>query len=111
MEKITHISNELKEWLLKTLHSGVKPEQLVDALIKKGFEPKFSYTLIFQMIRNQSIDTIDGNQTLYQNEIPSIGKKGNLIHSSDRDIKVTMRMNHPCIIYLDNFLVAKNVMN
>ena len=107
MEKITHISNELKEWLFKTLHSGVKPEQLVDALIKKGFEPKFSYTLIFQMIRNQSIDTIDGNQTLYQYEIPSIGRKGNLIHSSDRDIKVTMRMDHPCIIYLDNFLSSE----
>ena len=47
MEKITHISNELKEWLLKTLHSGVKPEQLVDALIKKGFDSEiFLYSYI-----------------------------------------------------------------
>ena len=104
MKKLTHISNELKEWIIKTLRSGVQPELLVDALIKKGFDPKFSYTLLFQMIRNQSVETIDQGSQPYQIEIPPIGKKGNLIHTTDRDIKVTMKLEKPFILYLDNFL-------
>lgn len=104
MKKLTHISSELKEWIIKTLRSGVQPELLVDALIKKGFDPKFSYTLLFQMIRNQSVETIDQGSQPYQIEIPPIGKKGNIIHTTDRDIKVTMKLEKPFILYLDNFL-------
>ncbi|WP_428908580.1 2OG-Fe(II) oxygenase [Niallia sp. Krafla_26] len=105
MKKLTRISNELKEWIIKTLHSGVQPELLVDALIKKGFDPKFSYTLLFQLIRNQSIDKHDQEESLpYLYEIPALGKKGNIIHTSDRDIKVTMRIETPFILFLDNFL-------
>jgi len=104
MEKITSISYELKEWLLNTLRSGVNPELLVDALIKKGFDPKFSYTLLFQMIRNQSIETIKADQAPYQYELPVLARKGNVFSTSDREIKITMKLEKPCIILLDNFL-------
>ena len=62
--------------VVNTLESGVNPELIVDALIKKGFEPRFAYTLLFQMIRNQSIDTLDEDKPVYQNVIPAIGHKG-----------------------------------
>ncbi|WP_338469770.1 2OG-Fe(II) oxygenase [Niallia sp. XMNu-256] len=104
MEKITRISTELKDWILDALRSGVNPELLVDALIKKGFDARFSYTLLFQMIRNQTIVTVDREQVPYQPEIPPIGKKGNVISASDREVKVTMRLEKPFMMYLDNFL-------
>ncbi|WP_338452134.1 2OG-Fe(II) oxygenase [Niallia oryzisoli] len=103
VEKISIISNELKEWMQNTLNSGVAPELVVDAMIKKGFDPRFSYTTIFRMIRNHSVQTTDNCPYVY--ELPPIARKGSLIHTSDHvPIKVIMSIEKPFILLLDNLL-------
>ncbi|WP_071395252.1 2OG-Fe(II) oxygenase [Bacillus tuaregi] len=104
MGKISTISNELKEWIQNTLNNGVSPEFIVDAMVKKGFAEKYAYTTLFRMIRNQPIQTIDEHAP-YVVELPHIANKGNLISTTDKlDIKVTLRMEKPFILYLDNLL-------
>ncbi|WP_394232442.1 2OG-Fe(II) oxygenase [Niallia oryzisoli] len=111
MKKISTISNELKEWIQNTLNSGVNPELIVDAMIKKGFDPRYSYTTIFRLIRNQTVQTMD-QQDPYIYELPPIAKKDSLIQTSDHNaIKVTLRMEKPFILYLDNLLSAQECDN
>lgn len=107
MEKISRISNELKEWIQKTLNSGAAPELIVDAMIKKGFDARYSYTTIFRIIQNQPVQTVN-NQGPYTYEPPPVAEKGNFIYTSNHNpIKVTMRMEKPFILCLDNLLSAQ----
>lgn len=104
MEKRKHITNELKEWIIKTLQSGVKPEAIVDGMIKKGFDPRFAYTTLFRLIDNRPVETTSKKVEPYQYELPKIGEKGNLLQLADREVKVLSRMEKPFILHLDNVL-------
>ncbi|GHH96720.1 2OG-Fe(II) oxygenase [Neobacillus kokaensis] len=104
MEKIAHISSELKDWILNTLKSGVHPEQIANAMIKKGFDPIFSYKTLLKLMNNNPIETVIREPRPYLYEIPEICKKGTIISTSDRDIKVLMKIEKPFIVYLDNVL-------
>lgn len=102
--KITHISNELKDWIVQTLTNGANPESIVEAMIKKGFDPIFSYSTLLRIVSNQTINTNEKVHSPYVYEHPPIYCKGKMIHTSDRDIKVLMRVERPFITYLDNVL-------
>lgn len=107
MEKLSRISAELRDWMMKTLESGVNPESIVQAMIKKGFDPIFAYTTLLRMVSQQSTQTLDTYEPKpYTYELPEIGQKGNIIQTSNRKIKVLMRIEKPFILYLDNVLSA-----
>lgn len=103
MEKIKHISAEFKDWILKTLNSGTAAEAVANAMIKKGFDEAFALRTLLRITGNQSIETKD-KQSPYLHEVPEIGKKGNTLYTSDRDIKILSRVEHPFILHLDNVL-------
>ncbi|MCM3568026.1 2OG-Fe(II) oxygenase [Neobacillus mesonae] len=104
MEKLTHISNDLKEWIVNTLKTGANPEMIANAMIKKGFDPIFAYKVLLKLVNNQPVQTSGGNMPLYKYETPEIGKKGTILSTSDRDIKVLMRIEKPFTLYLENVL-------
>lgn len=104
MGKISRISNELRDWITQTLNSGVNPEVIVDSLIKKGFDSRFSYTTLFRMVRNQEVQTKDYNQMPFFYEDPAISQHGSMIHTQDRDIKVLLSIDKPFILYLDQVI-------
>ncbi|WP_420828144.1 2OG-Fe(II) oxygenase [Cytobacillus citreus] len=56
------------------------------------------------MLNNQTVNTIDKEQTPFFYELPKIAKKGNIIRTSERDIKVLLKIDKPYILYLDNVL-------
>lgn len=102
--KFDRITNELKDWIENTLKTGVNPELVVDAMIKKGFEPRFAYSTIIKLIGNQPIQTTNNEDSPYHFELPPIAHKGKLIQTSDRQIRVLLSIERPFITYLDNFL-------
>ncbi|WP_102275491.1 2OG-Fe(II) oxygenase [Cytobacillus massiliigabonensis] len=104
MEKITRISNELKDWILQTLKSGVNPESIAAAMVKKGFDQAFAYSTMIRILNNQTLKTSDGNQTPYIYEAIDTFKKGNMISTTDREMKVLLKIDKPFITYLDNVL-------
>lgn len=104
MGTIKQISSELKSWIIETLNSGVSPVVIADALIKKGFNPRFAYESLFQIVGNGAIKTNESNETPYHYETPEIGKKGNVLYTSDREVKVLSRIEKPFVLHLDNIL-------
>ncbi|OIK17013.1 proline dioxygenase [Bacillus sp. MUM 116] len=104
MEKIMHISSDLRDWIVQTLRSGVNPESIVDAMIKKGFDPTFSYRTILRIVGNQTIKTSTLSESPYIYEIPEIGRKGNEIQTNDRIIHLLSRINQPFILQFENLL-------
>ena len=104
MEKITRISNELKDWIQQTLRSGVNPESIVAAMVKKGFDQSFAYSTMLRILNNQSLETVDASQSPYMYEPIDLAKRGNIIATTDREIKVLLKMDKPFITYLDNVL-------
>ena len=104
MEKISRMSNELKDWIKQTLKSGVNPESIVAAMVKKGFDQTFAYSTMLRILNKQTLETVDGNQSPYTYEAINITKNKNSITTSDREIKVLMKMDKPFITYLDNVL-------
>jgi prolyl 4-hydroxylase len=104
LQKISQISDELKDWIINTLKVGANPEAIVQAMIKKGFEPAFAFTTMIRILNNGSVKTVNSGQKPYKYEAPAIAKKGNVIQTSDRDIKVLLKLEKPFIMYLDNVL-------
>lgn len=104
MTQIKQLSNELKDWIIQTLNTGVSPVVIADALIKKGFNPRFAYESLFQIVGNTAIKTGETKEVPFHYEIPEIGKKGNTIYTSDREIRVLSRIEKPFILHLDNVL-------
>src|SRR5690606_1568803 len=104
MEKRKHISNELKEWIINTLQSGVKPEAIVDGMIKKGFDTRFANTTLFGLIEYRPVKTTASANEPYHYELPKIGEQGNLLQIDGREVIVLSRMDKPFILHLDNVL-------
>jgi prolyl 4-hydroxylase len=104
MEKISRLSPELRDWILNTLKSGVKPEHIVEALIKKGFDTKFAYTTLLRMVGNKPVTTVGKEQRPYNYDTPTITQKEHTISTKDRDIHILMKIEKPSIIYLENVL-------
>lgn len=101
MAQIKYITNELREWIVNTLNNGTSPVLVADALVKKGFSPRYAYESLFEIV-----GSLNGGkqENPFQYETPEIGLKGNLIKTSDRNIKVLSRVEKPFILHLDNVL-------
>lgn len=107
MGKISQISNDLKDWITGTLQSGVKPEAIVGAMIKKGFDERFAYSTILRLVSNQPITTVHHGGPAFVYEPVEITNKGNIIHADDRDVKVLFKVEKPLIVHLENVLSAE----
>ncbi|MFS0864785.1 2OG-Fe(II) oxygenase [Fredinandcohnia sp. 179-A 10B2 NHS] len=103
MEKTNQIPGALMDWIIKTLNSGVNPEAIVDAMIRKGYDARLSYTTLFRIVGNKPIES-PGVQAPYEYEQPEIDKKGHVIKTSDRIVKVLSKIEQPYILHMDNFL-------
>lgn len=100
----TQITPDLKDWIINTLKSGVSPVAIANALVKKGFDARFAYESLFEIVGGEAIRTSETRTTSYNHEIPEIGRKGNLIKTNARDIKVLARLEKPFVLHLDNVL-------
>ncbi len=107
MGTIKHMSSELRDWIIETLRSGVSPVVIADGLVKKGFNPRYAYESLFQIVGNEAIQTTGFEDAQYQYETPEIGRKGNTIYTNDREIKVLSKVEKPFILHLDNVLSAE----
>lgn len=104
MGTIKQMSNELRDWIIETLHSGVSPVVIADGLVKKGFNPRYAYESLFQIVGSEAIQTSEVETAPYYYETPEIGRKGNTIYTSDREISILSRVEKPFILHLDHVL-------
>jgi prolyl 4-hydroxylase len=106
-----NLSSELRGWILHNLDRGCPPGDLVDNMISQRFEPQIARGLVdaFVSARNlgaappTSSVAIDLPEAGYQYEAPRIAT-GNLIRTSDRNIRVLSRYKKPIIVLLEGVL-------
>lgn len=104
MAKIMQITDELKDRIVSTLKNDVSPIAIANALIRKGFDNRFAYETLFQIVGNEAIKATEGEQIRYNDEVPGIGRKGNTLYTSDSKINVLSRFERPFLLHLDNVL-------
>ncbi|WP_225228959.1 2OG-Fe(II) oxygenase [Bacillus sp. PS06] len=104
MEKKTHISVELENWIRNTLKTGVHPEAIVNGLIKKGYDTRLAYRILLNIVANHPVSA---SNTSYQYETPELGIRENVLYTSDREIRVLMRNEKPYVLHLDNVLSSE----
>ncbi|MBG9451492.1 proline dioxygenase [Cytobacillus firmus] len=107
MAKVMQISDELKEWITGALKNEVSLIALANALIKKGVDNRFAYETLFKIVGSEAIGTTEGQQIRYNYEVPEIGRKGNILHARDRDVKVLSRNEKPFVLHLDSVLSSE----
>lgn len=54
MAKIMQITDELKDRIVSTLKNDVSPIAIANALIRKGFDNRFAYETLFQIVGNEA---------------------------------------------------------
>jgi prolyl 4-hydroxylase len=113
MGVVVSIKPQLRNWIENNLDRGCPPQQLIEGMIARRFEPPIAQGLVraFVDARNSGVpltgDTvrIDTPTAAYLSEPPRM-PAGNSILTSDRIIAVVARLSRPVIAVLANVLSA-----
>ncbi len=100
MPAISHLSDEWRQWIADNLSRGCDPRALISDMIKSGFDPNFASTTVFAVATG---NTEIIQRTGYSYETPRIAA-GNLIRTPDRTVRVSMRIEKPVVVFLDDIL-------
>jgi prolyl 4-hydroxylase len=115
MGVVVNFSAELGVWISHNLDRGCAVDDLVNSMIDQSFEPVMARSLVDAFWRARAegseppIDSVvldlAATETLaeYQYEPPRLAS-GPIIHTTDRDIPVLLRMEQPILAVLDGVL-------
>jgi len=111
MSILVNFSPELRTWILHNLDRGCTVEALVSSMVAQNFEPNTALGLVeaFQRARHAGIEPptnaieLDAALDEYRYETPRLAN-GPVLRTSDRDIRVLLRLQQPVIALLDSVL-------
>ena len=89
-----------RDWIADNLTRGCDPKSLIADMIRANFEPGFASATVLGLAQT---GIAPASSSAYVYETPRIAQ-GNLIRTPDRDVRVTLRMERPTIVFLDNVL-------
>jgi len=88
-----------RDWIAENLTRGCDPKSLVADMIRANFDPAFASDTVFGYARNG----VPAHEAPYVYETPRFAQ-GNLIQTPDRAVHVTLRIEKPVIVFLDDVL-------
>lgn len=74
---------------------------IASGLIKKGFDPKFAYETLFEIVGSGNVKSV---RSSYQYEKVPLLKEQNMIHTSDQTVYIRSKIVKPVIIQMENVL-------
>lgn len=89
-----------RDWVAENLARGCDPKSLIADMIKASFDPDYASAVVLGLAAGKPLP---GAPAAYVYETPRIAP-GNLICTPDRDIRVTLRVERPVIVFLDDVL-------
>lgn len=111
MQKIVHLSPPWKQWILDNIARGCSVESMVESMVKDNYDPAFASHCVKQLalpagnqVPINSEPTAVSRQQHYQCEPARLQNHGRIIHTNDRDVRVTFRMSDPLVVLLENLL-------
>jgi prolyl 4-hydroxylase len=111
MNAMTHLPPEWHDWIRENLGRGCAPQSLVEDMVRNRFDPVFARAAVNGVMTNNeplSEAFVEKPKaaavaTGYVYEKPRLAA-GNLIRTSDRDVRVVTRVQRPMIAVLDGVL-------
>ena len=108
MNTITDLSPSWQAWLDDNLARGCSPASMLDSMIKANFDAAAASVALQQAkARRQAASHQPEAQAPaggYVHETPRLPQSGNVIHTHDRDIRVTLRLQQPILALFDNLM-------
>jgi prolyl 4-hydroxylase len=108
MNAITHLPPEWHTWIRDNLARGCAPQSLIDDMVRNRFDPVFARAAVNGVMTNNDPITAPFEAkpkaaSAYTYETPRL-PAGNLIRTSDRDVRIVTRVSRPLIAVLDGVL-------
>jgi prolyl 4-hydroxylase len=108
MNGITELTSEWRNWIRENLARGCAPQSLVDDMVRNRFDPVFARAAVNGVMTNNEpvaapFEVKQKAATGYVYETPRL-PSGNLIRTSDRDVRVVTRVNRPVVAVLEGVL-------
>ena len=89
-----------RDWIAENLTRGCDPKSLIADMIRANFDPSFAASTVLGFAQN---GVVPAPSATYEYETPRIAP-GNLIRTPDREVRVTLRIERPVIVFLDDLL-------
>lgn len=113
MEKYTRMSPDWERWLDGCILKGCSTADIVTAMVAANYDQAYSESAtaerraaLQQRVAEAAagiIQTTPGEEP-YRYGTPRFQQQGNVIHTSDRAVRVAMRIGQPVVAVLDNLL-------
>ncbi len=108
MNAITHLPSEWQNWIRENLARGCAPQSLIDDMVRNRFDPVFARAAVNGVMTNNAPATapfesqpkVAAGYVYEKQRLP----EGNLIRTSDRDVRVVTRVNRPVVAVLEGVL-------
>lgn len=96
-----NISQQWLDWIATNLSRDCAPQSLIDAMIHNGIDSHIASAAVFHVAQN--LNNPNQPKTVFHYE-KSVFPTVSHIHTPDRVVHVTARLNEPFIAILDNLL-------
>lgn len=100
------LTEEWHRWVRENYARGCDEASLVTSLIQAGIEPHAAGMAVLQAMSGASPTPAIAASTTqaYMYSSPRMPQGGSVVQTSDRSIRVSMRMNQPVVALLDNVM-------
>jgi prolyl 4-hydroxylase len=104
MNTLTPLSPQWQRWLDENLARGCTSDALVQSMTQAGFDA----TAAAAAVRLATDQTAPAQAApvapAYVYQTPRLPQRGNVIHTHDRDVRVSMRLSRPVLVLFDNLM-------
>jgi prolyl 4-hydroxylase len=115
LQKSTVLTQAWQAWIQENLARQCSTDSLVEAMVRDNFDAKFARASVEAVLQGLSAqsgtsmtsDALNECAVNYVDESPRIQRVGNGISTSDRLVRITLWMECPCIVVLDDFMSSE----
>ena len=104
-----YISVELRQWIVAQAQAGVPPEQVLEAMMKSGWQEEIAIQALEETLRSHLTEQAKINAQTYQPlpvPVPDaqVAESPSTLRVLDRDVTVLLQMKLPRVLVLGGFL-------
>jgi len=116
MNTPTSLSPQWQRWLDENLARGCTADSLVQSMLNAGLDAALATAAVLQAAAQAmaaqaaavapaaTASAVAAAAPAYVYPTPRLPQSGNVIHTHDRDVRVSMRLSRPVVALFDNFM-------
>jgi prolyl 4-hydroxylase len=108
MKKMTELSGAWALWIEENLGLGCSTASMLEAMMRENFDPAFAVATLEHFARRGSTEAKPARSAPvsagYAYDAPLLPQDLNVIHTTDRDVRVVFRVKQPVVAVFDDVL-------